>query len=45
MMKMSKTDPVSISYFSDVLCIRAYATQIRLDEVAKHFGANVQIDY
>lgn len=39
------TDPVSITYFSDVLCIWAYATQIRLDEVARHFGAEVTIDY
>lgn len=38
-------DPVSITYFSDVLCVWAYATQIRLDEVAKQFGTDVQIDY
>lgn len=42
---MTKTDPVSIAYFSDVLCIWAYATQIRLDEVDRHFGAGVKIEY
>jgi len=42
---MSSTDPVSITYFSDVLCIWAYATQIRLDEVTKQFGSDVQIEY
>lgn len=42
---MAKTDPVSITYFSDVLCIWAYATQIRLDEVSKQFGTDVKIGY
>jgi predicted DsbA family dithiol-disulfide isomerase len=42
---MTTTDPVSITYFSDVLCIWAYATQIRLDEVTKHFGDDVKVDY
>ncbi len=42
---MVTTAPVSITYFSDVLCIWAYASQIRLEEVAKNFGADVQIDY
>jgi predicted DsbA family dithiol-disulfide isomerase len=37
--------PVSIKYFSDVLCIWAYASQIRLEEIAKNFGEEVQIDY
>lgn len=42
---MPDTAPVSITYFSDVLCIWAYATQIRLDEIGRDFGADVHIDY
>jgi predicted DsbA family dithiol-disulfide isomerase len=42
---MSDASPVSITYFSDVLCIWAYAAQIRLDEIGRSFGADVHIDY
>ena len=42
---MPDTAPVSITYFSDVLCIWAYAAQIRLDEIDRNFGADVHIDY
>jgi predicted DsbA family dithiol-disulfide isomerase len=42
---MSDNTPVSITYFSDVLCIWAYATQMRLDEIGRNFGADVRIDY
>ncbi len=42
---MPDNSPVSITYFSDVLCIWAYATQIRLDEIGRNFGADVRIDY
>ena len=42
---MTHSAPVSITYFSDVLCVWAYAAQIRLDEIANHFGEDVHIDY
>ena len=42
---MARTVPVSITYYSDVLCIWAYATQIRLEEIARNFGADVQIEH
>ncbi|MCY0147815.1 DsbA family protein [Hoeflea sp. G2-23] len=42
---MATTVPVSTTYFSDVLCIWAYASQIRLEEISRDFGADVQIDY
>lgn len=45
MTKVVTTVPVSITYFSDVLCIWAYASHIRLEEIARNFGADVQIDY
>lgn len=45
MMEVVTTVPVSITYFSDVLCIWAYASHIRLEEIARNFGADVQIDY
>ena len=36
---------VQVSYFSDVLCIWAYATQARIDAVKEKFGSTVQMDY
>ena len=36
---------VKVSYFSDVLCIWAYATQARIDAVREKFGDTVQFDY
>lgn len=36
--------PVRISYFSDVLCIWAYAAQARLAEIVDAFGAQVEIE-
>ena len=34
-----------ISYFSDVLCIWAYAAQARIDAVKEKFGDTVRLDY
>lgn len=36
---------VQISYFSDVLCIWAYAAQARVDAVKEKFGDTVRMDY
>ena len=36
---------VQVSYFSDVLCIWAYATQARIDAVKEKFGGTVRLDY
>jgi predicted DsbA family dithiol-disulfide isomerase len=36
--------PVKISYFSDVLCVWAYADQIRLDELRAQFGDRIEIE-
>ena len=36
---------VQVSYFSDVLCIWAYATQARIDAVKEKFGDRVRLDY
>lgn len=36
---------VQVSYFSDVLCIWAYATQARIEAVKKKFGNTVRLDY
>jgi predicted DsbA family dithiol-disulfide isomerase len=35
---------VQVSYFSDVLCIWAYATQARIDAVKEKFGDTVRLD-
>lgn len=37
--------PVVIDHFSDVLCVWAYAAQIRLDELQREFGRQVHINY
>ena len=34
-----------VSYFSDVLCIWAYAAQARIDAVKEKFGDTVRLDY
>ncbi len=34
---------IKISYYSDVLCIWAYASQRRLNELAKKFGSDISI--
>jgi predicted DsbA family dithiol-disulfide isomerase len=36
--------PIAITYFSDVLCVWAYVTQIRLDEIVGRFGTDVKVD-
>jgi predicted DsbA family dithiol-disulfide isomerase len=36
---------VQVSYFSDVLCIWAYATQASIDAVKEKFGDTVRLDY
>ncbi len=42
---MDTQAPVRIEYFSDVLCVWAYASQIRLDELLSHFGDQVAVSY
>ncbi len=36
---------VRVDYFSDVLCVWAYAAQIRLDELKHHFGDVIDVQY
>jgi len=40
---MSSEPTVSISYFSDVLCVWAYFAQIKLDQIRQDFGPRVQL--
>jgi len=42
---MSKQTTVTISYFSDVLCVWAYAAQIKLDELRRQFGDSICVQY
>jgi predicted DsbA family dithiol-disulfide isomerase len=42
---MSKQTVAPISYFSDVLCIWAYAAQIKLDELRRQFGDQIRVEY
>jgi len=36
---------VSVSYYSDLLCVWAYVAQVRLDELRRQFGGRVIIDH
>lgn len=42
---MSKPSPATIDYFSDVLCVWAYAAQIKLDELRRQFGDRIRVRY
>lgn len=37
--------PIVIDHFSDVLCVWAYAAQIRVDELQRAFGRQVKLNY
>ncbi len=36
---------LTVTYFSDVLCVWAYAAQIKLDELRRHFGEQIRVEY
>jgi predicted DsbA family dithiol-disulfide isomerase len=36
---------IQISHYSDVLCVWAYVSQIRIDELIDNFGESVDVDY
>jgi predicted DsbA family dithiol-disulfide isomerase len=38
-------DKVKIQHFSDVLCVWAYVSQVRVDELKRQFGQQVEMDY
>lgn len=38
-------DRIRIQHFSDVLCVWAYVSQIRIDELKQQFGDAVELDY
>lgn len=42
---MSNQAIAPISYFSDVLCVWAYAAQIKLDELRRQFGDTISVQY
>ncbi len=42
---MNNKAAINIAHFSDLLCIWAYISQIRVDELKKQFGDQIQIDY
>ena len=41
--RMSDKEPVHLTYFSDLLCIWAYAAEARVNEVRQKFGARIVI--
>jgi predicted DsbA family dithiol-disulfide isomerase len=42
---MSASSNVTVSHFSDVLCIWTYIAQIRIDELKSEFGDSVELKY
>jgi predicted DsbA family dithiol-disulfide isomerase len=40
---MRPNPAVNISYFSDILCVWAYFAQIKLDQIRRQFGAQVEL--
>jgi predicted DsbA family dithiol-disulfide isomerase len=42
---MTDTNKTTILHFSDVLCIWAYLSQIRIDELKKKFGNDIELQY
>jgi len=38
-------DKVKIQHFSDVLCVWAYVSQVRIDELKQQFAEQVELDY
>ena len=36
---------LTVSYYSDVLCVWAYAAQIKLDELQRQFGDQIRVEY
>lgn len=38
-------EKIKISHYSDVLCVWAYVSQIRMDELADNFGDSIDVDY
>ncbi len=36
---------IHVSYFSDILCVWAYAAQIRLDELQRRHGGDIRVSY
>jgi predicted DsbA family dithiol-disulfide isomerase len=39
------TEPLKLTYYSDILCLWAHISQARVDEVAEQFSDDVSIDY
>lgn len=42
---MSDSNSIKLTYFSDLLCIWAYVSQIRVDELRANFGARIGFEY
>ncbi len=36
---------INITHFSDVLCVWAYVSQIRIDELINNFGKDIELEY
>lgn len=42
---MTQSPPLTVTYFSDILCVWAYVAQARLAEIHNQFGGNVAIGH
>ena len=37
--------PIEVDYFTDVLCVWAYVSQIRIDELERHYGDRIAVQH
>ncbi len=42
---MSADEPIQLSHFSDLLCVWAYVSQVRVDELQQRFGEQIHLNY
>jgi predicted DsbA family dithiol-disulfide isomerase len=38
-------EPIRITHFSDTLCVWAYVSQVRIDELLRNFAGSVELEY
>lgn len=42
---MTQKAPLTVAYFSDVLCVWAYTAQVRLDELRRQYDSQIRLHY
>lgn len=42
---MNEPQAIRVLYFTDVLCVWAYVSQVRVEELKRHFGSQIALSY